>query len=611
MKKNLVLLGLICLSTYVQSQEKYVYDVDLQNVKNDKVKIILTPPKISSRKATFVMPSVIPGSYSRKDYGRFVKDIKAFDKNGKQLKIKNKKVNLFKISKAKKLARVEYLIDDTWDHEEEKNWVFQPGGSNIEADTNFLINNHAFFGYFNKYKNLPFEINFKKPDHMYGASPLKKTQKDKETDTWFAKNYVDLVDNPLMYAEPDTVTFDVNNTKVHISVYSGTKKIKAAKIAEYLQPLSKALGNFFGQLPVDNYHFIFYFSDRNSKSSRKGLGGFGALEHSYSSVYYLPEITFEPALKGIVQDVGAHEFLHILTPLNIHSEQIEDFNFIKPDMSKHLWMYEGVTEYFSLLVQVRDSLISSTEFMDKIREKIQAASKFEAVSFTHMSENIVDPKYQDPYLNVYQRGALIGFGLDLLLTKLSDGTYGLKELMMELSKKYGPNKPFKDDELIGEIVQMTYPEVQSFFDKWVIGEDNIDYKALFDIIGWEYVAVKEIKGFSFGSFRVAYNREKDNFYFDQVNENALDLEDGDVLVDVNGTTINLNNFNDLLSTHLFDKKTPDSVLITVKRTDELVQLSAKPTEEVRLVTDSLMEKEDLTDKQKKFQRFLLTGKTEE
>ena len=39
-----------------------------------------------------------------------------------------------------------------------------------------------------------------------------------------------------------------------------------------------------------------------------------------------------------VTDMAAHEFFHIVTPLNIHSEIIEHFNFATPTPSQHLWL---------------------------------------------------------------------------------------------------------------------------------------------------------------------------------------------------------------------------------------------------------------------------------
>jgi predicted metalloprotease with PDZ domain len=48
-----------------------------------------------------------------------------------------------------------------------------------------------------------------------------------------------------------------------------------------------------------------------------------------------------------MMDVVSHEFFHIVTH-HIHSKEIQDFDYNDPKMS-HLWMYEGVTEYFANL----------------------------------------------------------------------------------------------------------------------------------------------------------------------------------------------------------------------------------------------------------------------
>ena len=39
-------------------------------------------------------------------------------------------------------------------------------------------------------------------------------------------------------------------------------------------------------------------------------------------------------------------------------------------MSQHLWLYEGITEYFSDNVQVKYDIISGKEYLHTLREKI-------------------------------------------------------------------------------------------------------------------------------------------------------------------------------------------------------------------------------------------------
>ncbi|MGB1206228.1 MAG: hypothetical protein ACPG5B_11310 [Chitinophagales bacterium] len=608
--KKLFLAGLFFLmSQYIfAQQDKYVYEINLQEVENDEVKIKLNVPKLKKNKATFVMPSVIPGSYSRKDYGRFVQKIKAYDKNGKALKLKQKKNNLFIIKKAKRLATLEYNIADTWDHDDGNNWVFEPGGSNIEKATNFSINNHAFFGYFENYKNMPFELHFQKPTNMYGATSLERKKSDSKSDVFAAANYVQLVDAPIMYCEPDTMSFPINNMDVEVSVYSPNDIVTAEQIVGYLQPLGRALGKFFGTLPVDKYHFLMYFADPTQSQAPQDKTGYGALEHSYSSFYYLPEMNYEPLIKGMIQDVCSHEFLHILTPLNIHSEEIEDFNFIEPEMSQHLWMYEGITEYFAMLIQVQDNIIDEKEFVNKIKTKIRTAGEFVPLSFTKMSKEVIKDKYQAHYLDVYQKGALIGLGLDLKLIELSKGTRNLKTLMMELAKKYGPNRPFKDDELIDEIVAMTYPEIRTFFDKYVIGPDRLPYNELFKIVGWEFVKNGEQKVFSFGSFGLGFNPETTEIFFVDVEENTLGLQEKDILVSIEGEKITAENASTLLADYLFGKKDDYPINMLVKRGDKEVKLAGAAQKTTRKVTNAIEPMQNASKEQLEYLEILLTGK---
>jgi predicted metalloprotease with PDZ domain len=44
-------------------------------------------------------------------------------------------------------------------------------------------------------------------------------------------------------------------------------------------------------------------------------------------------------------------------------------------MSEHLWMYEGVTEYFANLFQINQGLITEDEFYTRISEKVERAKQ--------------------------------------------------------------------------------------------------------------------------------------------------------------------------------------------------------------------------------------------
>jgi predicted metalloprotease with PDZ domain len=360
---------------------------------------------------------------------------------------------------------------------------------------------------------------------------------DKRVDIFTAENYDRLVDSPLMYSKIDTAIIKVGNTEVLIASYSPNAKITAKQIAESVNEVLQAQKEYLGgKLPVDKYAFIFYFFNDPQATS------YGALEHSYSSFYYMPESTIEE-MNQQMRDFVAHEFFHIVTPLTIHSEEIHNFDFNDPKMSKHLWLYEGVTEYFAGNVQVKYGLITPEAYLNVLREKMSVASQFlDSVPFTDISKFALDT-YKDQYYNVYQKGALIGMCLDIKLRKLSGGKYGMQNLVADLGKKFGKSKAFQDDQLFAEITALTYPEIGEFLKRYVGGNETLPLEEIFSLVGVKYESELTTEELSLGlevqALALLTVNEKPRIVIaniEALNEQgqALGFQNGDIPVKLNG-----------------------------------------------------------------------------
>ncbi|WP_019948731.1 M61 family metallopeptidase [Hymenobacter aerophilus] len=544
-------LGLTLTATtaaLAQQPAGYRINLDFARVANDRVKVVVNTPVILEEQATYVMPAVVPGSYSKKDYGRFITSFKAFDKNGKALKVRNDGPNLFVISNARQLARLEYLVDDTWDAKQDDQFIFQPGGTNIDAGRSFTLNHYGFYGYFEGYKLQPYEVSIAKPADLYGATALLVRRESATRDVLTAPDYVTLADGPVLYARPDTVSFSTGGARISVAVVSETGAVKAAEISRMLRPMSEALTKYFGKMPVPRYQFLFYFPSLDSPLSSE-KGGYGAMEHSYSSLYFLPEIPDPARLQSMVLEVASHEFLHMLAPLNIHSREIGDFDFRSPKMSQHLWLYEGVTEYVAQQVQVQAGLISPAEFQERMKAKIDKADTYgPPVSFTEMSRRILEPPYKDMYENVYNKGALLGLLLDIRLRELSQGRQTLRDVLLALREKYGPTRSFDDDALIPEIVALTSPEIGTFFRRYVQGAEPLPLAEYFGKMGWRYQPTAPARIKAFGKLGFAYDQNLDQFRAaqTQADQNAFGLAEGDVIVAVDGQPLTMQNAEQLL-----------------------------------------------------------------
>lgn len=584
LKKSLFLLGLglsLTLPGFAGPQEttsnnKYAFTIDLTHVQDDRILVTLLTPAINQQEIVYNMPKIVPGTYSVSDFGKYVTDFKALDKNGKALEVEQLDTNRWKIKNATQLNTITYWANDTFDAQKREDVLFEPGGTNIEEGRNFLLNTFGFAGYFDGMKQVPFELNITKPSGFYGSTPLKAISATATSDTYQVPNYMELADSPLMYNKPDTTVLNVGDTKVLVSVYSPSGKVTSKPVAANVKDILEAQRQYLGgTLPVDKYAFIIYVSEKGGKS-----GSFGALEHPNSSVYFLPEMP-EEMFNSTMRDMAAHEFFHIVTPLGIHSEEIGNFDYINPKMSKHLWLYEGATEYFASHVQAYEGLYDLDHYLDKLREYIITSKTTfnDTLPFTQMSASVLD-KYADEYGNVYQKGALIGLMLDVNLRDLSGGKYGLRNLMADLARTYGKEKSFKDEELFDKIAELTYPEIRQFFTRYVEGSEPLPLTETFRKAGIIYEPESTETTNSYGGFAPGYDQQSGHLIVAETADmdafgRTMGFQAGDQLLAMNGTAMTPVNVRELIGEQLQQMKPGEKITITVGRKNKRGKLKEK------------------------------------
>ncbi|TQD39345.1 M61 family metallopeptidase [Haloflavibacter putidus] len=573
-----------CKATQQTAEDSTVMtNIDLVNVQDDKVIVSLDPGKFTTTTTTFYIPKTVPGTYSTDNYGKFMENLQAYDYDGNQMNVTRLNHNSWQIDQAGNLDKVTYWVNDSFDVEGEEG-VFSPAGTNIEKDENFMLNLHGFVGYFEGLSENAYQLSIKHPTNLTAGTSLQKfstpeSQSNTGLDVFRAKRYFEITDNPIMYADSDMVTFNLDGMEVELQVYSPNNAYTAEDLKPNMQKVLQAQKDFLGDVnSTDKYVILLYLADMQELDAR----GFGALEHHTSTSVVLPETMPLETLNETMTDVVSHEFFHIITPLSVHSKEVHYFDYNNPKMSQHLWMYEGVTEYFANLFQVKQDLIDNQAFYERMSEKIATAQSFDdTMPFTELSKNVLKDKYKDSYYNVYMKGALIGMTLDIRLRELSNGEMGILDLMKKLSNKYGQNKPFEDNELIPTIVEMTYPEIQTYFDKYVIGSTPIPYDEFFAKVGVEK-AETTINTSYFLKGQVPYidgKPETNELYFREgiaYNSflNDLGVEPNDIIKTINGKKYGIDNVYGLIvSSQGWTKD--DTITMVVERDGEEIELSAK------------------------------------
>ena len=163
MKFILLALAALQFTTAVaQRADRYRIDVDIANVFNDRVRISVWPPPVTSDTATVVFPVTVPGTYESHNWGKIVRNFIALDSNRRPLPVRRSLDSQFVIERASALRFFSYELEDTFDDTVSNISVFAPAGTSFEADSIFVLNHGGIIGYIDGLQKVPYQINVRR-----------------------------------------------------------------------------------------------------------------------------------------------------------------------------------------------------------------------------------------------------------------------------------------------------------------------------------------------------------------------------------------------------------------------------------------------------------------
>lgn len=561
-----IIIFLTCSQFVFSNSPEITFEVNVLNYKDDLFHVTVYSDGLTKENNTYNLPATVPGTYSVLDFGRFVRSFSAYDKDGNELEVERISTNSWRISEVERLSKIKYDVEDTFDADITEHQVIPMEGTGINDDY-IVLNTFSVVGFFDGLQSLPVKMKLDyNPNWVIGTS----LNLDDEG-YYTAESYDYFADSPILMGELTTATTMVNDIKVGVYVYSPDSTRNANSVLQIADSVLQALGKYIGYSPVKNYNYLICLLDEETFQT-VGFMGAGALEHSYSSLFVYPG--FGNLGAGLKDDL-AHEFLHILTPLNLHSNLIDPFNFEIPTASEHLWLYEGVTEWGSDISQMRGGTMTMEQYLKKLSNKITHSKHFrQDISLTEMSRDVYSDIITMEFLNFYEKGAVTAAMLDIRLLELSNGTRGLREVFLDLLEEYGKNNPFPEDVFFEIFVENTYPEIQEFIENYIEGTDPLPYQEYMAKLGFNYIAERPSEDTrpSLG-VQMGMNDQQQLTIVGVDDENSESgLKAGDVPLKIIGIEVKMENVRDIFG-RLQSMKAGDRVNMFVQRGDEEIELN--------------------------------------
>jgi predicted metalloprotease with PDZ domain len=449
------------------------YTVDLRDRGSHAIGVTLRVDSLPAGDTLFQFAATAPGTYQTMDIGRFVHGFTALDRRGRTVAATRVSTNQWRIAAPNRVRTIRYRVHDSWHTAISAFRLYPMVGTALERE-HALVNWQAVIGFPLTQQGSRYRVRVLRPRAWQTATALRETD-----GVYEAESYDALVDSPMLLGRLTTDSLCVTGVPVRVAVYSPRSKMTATQLAGAMRDMLQAAGRFLGGLPVDRYVFLFDFAPVAVGDAT------GAWEHAYSSEYTLPEEPFSDEAGDRITWMAAHEFFHIVTPLHLHSEIVERFNYQRPVPSRHLWLYEGVTEWASQKLRQEGGLEPLAKYLDELVAKARRDREMfdTTYSLTDLARTSYTAAGARQYANIYMRGALVAGLLDIRLLELSGGTRGLKSLVLDLSRDYGVSRPFPEDSLIDIVVARTHPEIRDFFTRWVEGAQPLPLREYYGKLG--------------------------------------------------------------------------------------------------------------------------------
>ena len=212
-------------------------------------------------------------------------------------------------------------------------------------------------GYFSR--DIPFDVMLKLPAGWKYATALETASANGDTVQFKRTTLNTLVDSPL-YAGTHFKRVDLSPSPtdiVHLDVFADEEKdldMSADQLQKHKQ-LAIEADKLYASHHYDHYDFLLLLSDK--------VGGIG-LEHHQSSEDGARPNYFTDRTPGAGSDLLGHEYTHSWNGKFRRPADLWTPNFNVPMRDDLLWVYEGMTQYWGIVLTARSGLRSPQDTRD-------------------------------------------------------------------------------------------------------------------------------------------------------------------------------------------------------------------------------------------------------
>jgi predicted metalloprotease with PDZ domain len=434
------------------------YHISCPNPASQFVNIQLSLEILAEEKIYLQLPAWRAGRYQLANYAQNIRGFQTKDKSGKPVPFKKVSKDCWEIEASGKII-VNYQY-----------WAgkMDAGSAWVDEDQVYLnLVNCCFEIVGHSEQDILISLDLPKfPDQMSTLIPS-------GPNFWKANDYQMLADSTILAARKlEHWKYQVQNCSFHVWIH-GKVYFDKNLFLDQLSAFTQKMIHDFGEFPELEYHFIFQLLTYSH---------YHGVEHRKGTVITIgpAESLKQPEEMEELLGISCHELYHAWNVCRIRPKELLPYDFSKETYTQNGLVLEGVTTYMGDLYLLKSEVYDLKTYLKHFEKIINRESNNFGWKNYSIMESSFDlwldgyiPGIPDRKVSIYTRGALLAFGLDILLLKAGSS---LGKVMKKMWDQFG--KPLKGYEFndFQALVRNEFSnpeEIEHFFQKFVFGHDDL------------------------------------------------------------------------------------------------------------------------------------------
>ena len=561
------------------------YQVGIKNPQTQTIQVTLKFDISELQNVKIQMPVWTPGSYKIRDFSRHVSKEQVFI-DGKEVDFNRIDKCTWQIENSKSGREIEFKYD-VYAHE-------MTVRTSFVDHTQAILNGASVFVYSPELKENDIQLNIEYPNSWKRI--VTGLLFDEDKNLFFANNYDELIDTPILIGNSEIHDFEVDKTPHQFAIV-GQGNYEIDPILKDTNIIISAFKDIFGDLPYDKYVFLTHLYDNQ----------YGGLEHLNSCHIVYDRWQFKDRNKYIkFISLVAHEYFHTFNVKRIRPIELGPFNYQTEHYSKMLWLAEGVTSYYDEYILKRAGIINNKEYFELLNSNFtryytipgrNVLSTKDSSFLAWIKLYIPDENFINNAISYYLSGGLITLVMDLKIREITNCKKSLDDVYKLLWKKFKDDgKGITEQDFFNFCVDVCgdeLNEIQAYLNE----PKEIDFESAFKPFGLDFTPTYKNKDDEYSSWLGLQFDAKEKLIVKMVYSNGpsylAELSPGDELIAVNNSRVTDENRDKLLKTLSIKE---ESTFI-INRMGDILKFNIRPQKQPHNKFD-LVKVENPTDTQK-------------